>query len=186
MIPATEKKKRLLQRIRVPLGFALAILLILLARPTLFSLAIGGMIALIGLLIRAWAAGHIRKFETLATTGPYSFTRNPLYFGSFLLAAGFAVAAGVWWLALTVAMLYLSIYYPVMRVEEGDLRSKFGGEFEMFAANVPPFFPRLTPWRKMDAGFDFQLYLKHREYEAAIGASAALGILAAKMYFLPS
>ena len=83
-------------------------------------------------------------------------------------------------------MLYLSIYYPVMRVEEGDLRSKFGGEFEMFAANVPPFFPRLTPWRKMDAGFDFQLYLKHREYEAAIGASAALGILAAKMYFLPS
>ena len=183
---SNEKTKRLLQRVRVPLGFALAVLLVVLARPTVVSLAIGGAVALIGVLIRAWAAGHIRKFETLTTTGPYSFTRNPLYFGSFLLAAGFAIAAGVWWLALIVALLYLSIYYPVMRVEEGDLRSKFGGEFEEFAANVPLFFPRLTPWRKMDAGFDFQLYLKHREYQAALGTVIALGALAAKMYFLSS
>lgn len=178
------KRKRLLQRIRVPLGFALALLLIVLSRPTTITLAIGGAIALIGVLVRAWAAGHIRKYEKLATTGPYSFTRNPLYFGSFLLAAGFAVAAGVWWLALIVAVLYLSIYYPVMRVEEGDLRAKFRGEFEDYAGSVPLFFPRPTPWRRMDAGFDFQLYLKHREYQAAVGTVAALGVLIAKMYFL--
>ena len=183
---ASEKTKRLLQRIRVPLGFALAVLLVILAKPTLLSLALGGAVAFIGVLIRAWAAGHIRKYEKLATTGPYSFTRNPLYFGSFLLAAGFAIAAGVWWLALIVAVLYLSIYYPVMRVEESDLRSKFRGEFEEFAANVPLFFPRPTPWRRMDAGFDFQLYLKHREYQAAIGTVVALGVLAAKMYFFTS
>jgi protein-S-isoprenylcysteine O-methyltransferase Ste14 len=181
-----EKRKRLLQRIRVPLGFILAALLILLARPTLLSLSIGGAIAVIGVLTRAWAAGHIRKFETLATSGPYSFTRNPLYFGSFLLAAGFAVAAGVWWLAAIVAVLYLSIYYPVMRVEEGDLRSKFRGEFKDYAANVPLFLPRLTPWRKMGAGFDFQLYLKHREYQAALGSVIALSLLAAKMYLFSS
>jgi protein-S-isoprenylcysteine O-methyltransferase Ste14 len=179
-----EKRKRLLQRIRVPLGFALAVLLIVLARPTLSTIAIGGAVAAAGVLIRAWAAGHIRKFERLATTGPYSFTRNPLYFGSFLLAAGFAIAAGVWWLALIVAVLYLSIYYPVMRVEEGDLRSKFRGEFEAFSANVPLFVPRLTPWHKTGNSFDFQLYLKHREYRAAIGTVVALGVLAAKMYFL--
>ena len=161
-------------------------LLIVLSRPTPLTIVTGGAVAGLGLLIRAWAAGHIRKFEDLATAGPYSFTRNPLYFGSFLLAAGFAIAAGVWWLAAIVAVLYLSIYYPVMRVEEGDLRSKFNGEFEDYAANVPLFVPRLTAWHKASNRFDFQLYLKHREYQAAIGTIAALGILAAKMYFITS
>lgn len=174
----------MLQRIRVPLGFALAILLIVLARPTAVTLAIGAVIVLLGLLIRGWAAGHIHKFEKLAVTGPYSHSRNPLYFGSFLLATGFATAGGVWWLAVMVAVLYLSIYYPVMRVEEGDLRSRFGGEFEAFKTNVPMFFPRLTSWKKERVGFDFQLYLKHKEYQAAAGAVFAFILLAAKMYFL--
>jgi protein-S-isoprenylcysteine O-methyltransferase Ste14 len=180
-----EKRKRFLQRIRVPLGFALAIVLVVLAQPSWLSLAIGSVFVICGLLIRAWAAGHIHKFERLAVSGPYSFTRNPLYLGSFLLAAGFSIAAGVWWLALIVAVLYLGIYYPVMRVEENDLRARFGAEFEEFAANVPLFFPRLTPWKKMDGSFDFQLYLKHKEYQAAVGAFAAVGVLAAKMYFIP-
>ncbi|MFL6466414.1 MAG: methyltransferase family protein [Pyrinomonadaceae bacterium] len=181
----SEKRKRLLQRIRVPLGFILAAVLLVFSRPTMLTLVVGGTIALFGVVVRAWAAGHIHKFEKLAVTGPYSFTRNPLYLGSFLLAAGFAVAAGVWWLALIVAALYLSIYYPVMRVEEGDLKARFGGEFEEFAANVPLFFPRVTPWKKVDSGFDFQLYLKHREYQAAMGAVSALLLLAAKLYFFP-
>lgn len=180
-----EKRKRFLQRIRVPLGFELAVVLVVLAEPTPITLAVGSVFVVLGILIRAWAAGHIHKFEKLAVTGPYSFTRNPLYFGSFLLAAGFAIAAGVWWLAVIVGVLYLGIYYPVMRVEENDLRTRFGGEFEGFAANVPLFFPRLTPWKKMDAGFDFQLYLNHREYQAAIGACVAVGVLAAKMYYFP-
>ena len=185
MLKDKEKRKRFLQRIRVPLGFAIAIALVVLAEPSPMSLAIGSFFVILGLLIRGWAAGHIHKFERLATTGPYSFTRNPLYLGSFLLAAGFAIAAGVWWLAVIVGVLYLCIYYPVMRVEEGDLKTRFGGEFEAYAKNVPLFFPRLTPWKKMVPGFDFQLYLKHREYQAAIGAVVAIGILAAKMYLFP-
>ena len=180
-----EKRKRLLQRIRVPLGFLLAVALIALSRPTPISLIVGSIIAAAGILIRGWAAGHIHKFEKLAVTGPYSFSRNPLYLGSFFLAAGFAVASGVWWLAAIVAVLYLSIYFPVMRVEESDLRSRFGNEFEEFAANVPLFFPRLSPWKKMDAGFDFQLYLKHREYQAAVGAVIAIALLALKMSLFP-
>jgi len=185
MLADKEKRKRFLQRIRVPLGFALAIALVILAEPSPITLAVGSIFVLLGILIRAWAAGHIHKFEKLAVTGPYSFTRNPLYFGSFLLAAGFAIAAGVWWLAMIVGVLYLAVYYPVMRVEENDLRTRFGPEFEEFSANVPLFFPRLTPWKKIDASFDFQLYLKHREYQAAIGACVAVGVLAAKMYFFP-
>lgn len=163
----------------------MAIALVALARPTPLSLLIGGVIAVLGVLTRAWSAGHIHKFEKLAVTGPYSHSRNPLYFGSFLLAAGFAIASGVWWLALIVGVAYLGIYYPVMRVEEGDLRTRFGGDFEDFAANVPLFFPRPTAWKKESAGFDFQLYLKHREYQAAIGAAVAIGVLALKMYFFP-
>jgi len=123
----------------------MAFVLVALAHPSPLSLAIGGVIALLGVLTRAWAAGHIHKFEKLAVTGPYSFTRNPLYFGSFLLAAGFAIASGVWWLALIVGIAYLGIYYPVMRVEENDLRTRFAGDLEGFAANVPLFFPRTRP-----------------------------------------
>ena len=165
------------------MGFALAIGLIVIARPTPVTLIVGAAIVLLGLFTRGWAAGHIHKFERLAVTGPYSHSRNPLYLGSFLLAAGFAIACGVWWAAAIVAVLYLSIYYPVMRVEEGDLRSRFGTEFETFKANVPLFFPRLTSWKKERAGFDFQLYLKHKEYQAAVGAVTAFVLLAAKMYF---
>jgi len=177
-------RKRLLQRFRVPLGFLLSAVFIVLARPSALTLSIGGSIAVIGLLIRAWAAGHIHKFEKLAVTGPYSFTRNPLYLGSFILAVGFTVAAGVWWLALITAALFLGIYFPVMRVEEQDLRERFKGEFDEFAENVPLFFPRPTPWKKLDARFDLQLYLKHREYQAAIGLVLGLAVLTLKaIYF---
>lgn len=169
---------------RVPLGFAFAFLFIYFAAPTPLSIGIGGAIAICGLLIRAWSAGHIVKYEKLATTGPYSHSRNPLYLGSFILAVGFTIASGVWWLALLAAGLFLGIYLPVMRVEEGDLKKRFGADFDEFARNVPLFLPRLTRWKKMDAGFDFQLYLKHREYQAAIGVLLGLAALVAKMYFV--
>lgn len=180
-----SERKRLLQRFRVPLGLVLTAAFLALARPTPVTLAAGAIIAAAGLAVRGWAAGHIRKYETLAVTGPYAHTRNPLYLGSFLLALGFTVATGVWWLGLLAAALFLGIYYPVMRVEEADLRRAFGQEFEEFAVNVPLFVPRLTPWKKSGVAFDFGLYCKHREYQAAIGATLGLAALAAKMYYLP-
>jgi protein-S-isoprenylcysteine O-methyltransferase Ste14 len=180
-----SSKKRLLQRFRVPLGFLLSAAFLILARPTPLTLAVGGVIAVIGVLIRAWAAGHIHKYEKLAVTGPYSHSRNPLYLGSFILAVGFTIAGNIWWLALITAALFLGIYFPVMRVEEQDLRERHGADFEEFAANVPLFFPRLTPWKKGDAGFDFPLYLKHREYQAALGLLFGLGVLIAKMFVFP-
>ncbi len=178
-------RKRILQRLRVPLGFILAFTFLYFARPFAWSLIFGGSIAVCGLLVRAWASGHIHKGEKLAVSGPYSFTRNPLYLGSFLLAIGFTVASGVWWLSLITTALFLGIYLPVMRVEEQDLRARFKGSFDDFAKNVPLFFPRVSPWKKIDAGFDFQLYLKHREYEAALGLVAGIGALTAKMFLWP-
>lgn len=175
--------KRIVQRIRIPLGFLFAIIFLVFARPTVLSLVTGGAIALIGLAIRAWASGHIKKASVLAVSGPYAFTRNPLYVGSLILGVGFTIAAGVWWLALVFCLLFLGIYLPVMRVETEDIRSIFGEDFDEYERNVPVFIPRLTPWRKSGGKFDFQLYLRYREYRAAVGTVLAIGFLAAKAYW---
>lgn len=176
--------KRTLQRLRVPLGFLFAAVFLVFAKPTVFSLAIGGSIALIGVAIRAWASGHIRKASVLAVTGPYAYTRNPLYVGSFIMGVGFTVAANVWWLALIFIALFIGIYLPVMRVEADDIRRIFGEDFEEYERNVPLLLPRLMPWKKTVGKFDFGLYLQYREYRAVAGVLIAVGILAAKAYFL--
>jgi protein-S-isoprenylcysteine O-methyltransferase Ste14 len=176
--------KRTLQRLRVPLGFAFAAVFLIFARPTPLTLAIGGTIALIGLAIRAWASGHIRKASALAVSGPYAYTRNPLYFGTLVLGVGFTVAAGVWWLALVFVALFIGIYLPVMRVEADDMRRIFGSEYATYSENVPVLIPRVTLWRQTDTRFDYRLYLQYREYRAVLGAGAALVALAAKAYFL--
>ncbi len=177
--------KRLVQRIRVPLGFIFAIIFIIFAKPTLVSLAVGAAVAYVGVLIRAWASGHIRKAKKLAVSGPYAYTRNPLYVGSFIMGVGITIAAGVWWLAILFAVLFLGIYLPVMRVEIGDMRRIFGAEFDEYEKNVPLFVPRLTKWKDSGESFDFQLYLQYREYRAAIGVAVVIALLAAKSYFLP-
>jgi protein-S-isoprenylcysteine O-methyltransferase Ste14 len=176
--------KRFLQRIRVPLGFLFAIAFVIFSRPTFWTLVVGGAIAVVGVLIRAWASGHIDKASTLAVSGPYAYTRNPLYLGSFILGLGFTVAAGVWWLALLFSVWFLGIYLPVMRVEVDDIRSIFGAEFDEYERNVPIFLPRPTPWKRSDRKFDSSLYLRYREYRAAIGAVIALAALSLKAYFL--
>ena len=177
--------KRFIQRIRVPLGFVFAIIFLVFARPTAVTLAVGTGVAFLGLFIRAWASGHIRKARELAISGPYAYTRNPLYLGTFLMGAGFTVAGGVWWLALLFSGLYTGIYLPVMRVEMDDIRTIFGSEFDEYARNVPMLIPRITVWKQTDTKFDFQLYLQYREYRAALGVLLAIGVLAAKAYFFP-
>ncbi|QQS31755.1 MAG: isoprenylcysteine carboxylmethyltransferase family protein [Acidobacteriota bacterium] len=177
--------KRILQRIRVPLGFAFAAVFLYFAKPTAMTLVIGSAVAVVGLAIRAWASGHIRKAKVLAVSGPYAFTRNPLYVGSLLMGVGFTVAAGVWWLTLLFAVLFIGIYLPVMRVEAEDMLRIFGAEYEEYADNVPMLIPRPSPWKSSDVGFDFQLYLQYREYRAALGVAGAIAILAVKAVVWP-
>jgi protein-S-isoprenylcysteine O-methyltransferase Ste14 len=176
-----------IQRWRVPLGFLCGAIFIFFARPTLNFLLVGAAISLVGLGIRAWAAGHIRKNAELATSGPYAFTRNPLYFGSFLLGLGFTLASGRWWLALLFAALFLGIYLPVMRVEATTMGELFGADFEAYKRDVPMFFPRVTPYRSGRTSrirFDASLYLRYREYRAAIGLVCAWGLLVLKSFYL--
>ena len=172
-----------MQRWRVPLGFLCGAVFIIFARPCLSTLVIGGVVALCGLALRAWAAGHIRKNSALATSGPYAYSRNPLYLGSFILGLGFTIAAGRLWLGIVFAALFLGIYLPVMRVEAADLAALFGHQYELYARAVPLFLPRLTPYPSGSAQtvkFDSRLYLRYREYRAALGLLLAWGMLAIK------
>lgn len=176
---------RVARRIRVPLGFAFAVLYFWLARPSWRSLALGAVLIVPGLLIRALASGHVRKNEALAISGLYAYTRNPLYLGSLLIGIGFAVAARSWWVGVALVVMFFAIYVPVIRGEEAFLRERFP-EFEEYARRVPRMLPRITPARAdQDGGeFSFDLYLKHREYNALVGALAMTAALVVKMVFV--
>ena len=175
-----------IQRWRVPLGFLSAALFLILARPRPATLLVGALVSLFGLSLRAWAAGHIRKNDALAISGPYAYTRNPLYLGSFFLGLGFTIGSGRWVLGLLFAALFLGIYLPVMRVESRTMARLFSDSYEPYAAAVPLFFPRLTPHRTnvTKARFDGSLYMRYREYEAALGLLVAWALLIIKAYFL--
>lgn len=180
------KHGTIFQRFRVPLGFIFAAVFLFFARPEPVTLLIGAVISVIGLLIRAWSSGHIRKNQTLAISGPYAYTRNPLYVGSFIMGLGFTIASGVWWLAILFAILFLGIYLPVMRNEAKELTDIFGDSFAKYAEEVPLFIPRLTKYKDENSSpnkFELDLYLTYREYQAALGVGFALGILVLKVYF---
>src|SRR6202162_3113398 len=113
------------RRIRVPLGFLFAVLYFWLARPSWRSMALGAIVVAPGLLIRALASGHVRKNESLATSGPYAYTRNPLYLGSLLMGVGFAVAARSWWVGVALLVMFFAFYMRVIRAEEVFLRRAF-------------------------------------------------------------
>ncbi len=168
------------RRVRVPLGFLFAVLYFWLAQPSWQSMAAGAIVIVPGLVIRALASGHVRKNEALATSGPYAYTRNPLYLGSMLMGLGFAVAARSWWVGVVLAVMFVAIYLPVIRDEEAFLRRTFP-EFEEYARRVPRMLPRLAlhSGNEVSGGFSWELYLKHREYNAVLGA---VGIMAALIF----
>jgi protein-S-isoprenylcysteine O-methyltransferase Ste14 len=176
----TDGSQSIVQRMRVPLGFLFGIAFLSFAprytTPT--SLLIGGVIALCGVLIRAWATGHIVKNQVLTTTGPYAHTRNPLYVGSFLLALGFAIAAH--WVAVALVIgFWVAVYGPTITRERDYLRGVYGAAYAEYEANVPAFLPRFTPWSgppgaDRSAGFSLPLYLRHNEWQAGLGF---LGVL---------
>jgi protein-S-isoprenylcysteine O-methyltransferase Ste14 len=176
-----------LSRWRVRAGYPLAILFLYLASPTMESTAVGAMIAAAGLIVRGAAAGHLRKLETLTTTGPYAWMRNPLYFGSALMAAGFAVAGHSPWAALVIVAYFVAFYPMVMKKEEAELRERYGAAFVEYAKRVPLFFPLPphgsgAPESGPAGGFSWDRYLKNREYQAALGAILALAVLWVRMY----
>jgi protein-S-isoprenylcysteine O-methyltransferase Ste14 len=174
-------------RWRVPLGFALGIGYLIFCQPTPDLTLGGGVIALGGVGLRAFAAGYLEKNVSLARGGPYRVTRNPLYLGSLLMGLGFAVAGGSVWLGLALLILFVLVYWPVMLREEENLRERFGEIYARYAERVPLFFPS-WPFRlsehiapRVPAKFQWEWYRKNREYRAALGYLAGMIFLNLKI-----
>ena len=169
-------------RWRVRLGYPLAIIVLVLAHPTPQSILYGALVGIVGLLIRAMAAGHLHKQAVLTVTGPYAYTRNPLYFGSAILTLGAAIATYSW-ICASLLLGYFALFYSiVMRREEHELRAHHGTSFDEYVHSVPLFFPRLTPANlagSREGAFSFAQYQKNREYRAAIGFLLLLLVLLA-------
>jgi protein-S-isoprenylcysteine O-methyltransferase Ste14 len=181
-------------RWRVGAGYPVAVIFLLLARPLPRSILWGAMIAVVGLIVRGAASGHLRKDRELAVGGPYARTRNPLYLGSALLAAGFVVAGRSVWAGALVTVYFAVFYYAVMRNEERDLHNRFGAAFDEYAQRVPLFFPSIAGGRASETSsageaagpangkkFSWAQYRRNREYRAFIGTIAGLGILWLRM-----
>lgn len=198
-------------KIRLLSAWAMVPVYLLFAQPTVPLLLVGFGIALGGIVVRGWAAGAIRKNSVLTTHGPYAFTRNPLYLGSFLIGTGVAVASGVVWILALFVVFFGLVYGRTMRREEERLSGLFGDQFVRYAASVPRFIPRPAPWSdvtgetsparpqpvvEQDMGggvavlappvvvrgpFQLKRYFDHREYQALIGLCAMFLLLAAKL-----
>lgn len=153
-----------LQERRVRLGQAFGIVYLLFARPIPFSLVAGSLLLVAGAAIRTWASGHIRKREVLAATGPYAHTRNPLYFGSFLMALGALLMGWNPWVAALALLFAVPVYQMVIRREETLLAAKFGEEFAAYTRAVPRFFPRLRVPPASRGSFDWGLVRRHGEW----------------------
>ncbi len=184
----------------MPLGFLFAVLFLMLSRPSPKPAGAGFLVALLGLAIRVWAAGCIEKSREIEVSGPYRYTRNPLYLGSFVLGLGTCIAAANVWLVLIFAALFWGIYGPVMKREEEEMQKLFPERFPEYRRAVPLFIPRMTkcnslPVRSLELSpegegraiepeirnprpetrFRWSRALRNREYNAVLGF---LGVVA--------
>ncbi len=164
------------QRLRVAGGFILLIAFAWLAHPTALSMAVGLPVSALGLLLRGWAAGHLAKDRDLATSGPYSYIRNPLYAGTLITAFGLVLAARNLWLALLFAAVFLLVYLPAVELEEQHLREIFAG-YSGYAQHVNRFLPARR-YGGPALPFSSALYSRNEEYKAALGWLFAVAWLA--------
>jgi len=163
-------------------GFVAAALYVWLARPTWASILYGSAIIVPALLLRTAASGHVRKNQEVTTSGPYAYTRNPLYVGSIILVIGFGIASRNLWLAVGLVVIFIALYLPVIRDEENFLRAQFP-EYDEYAQRVPRILPRISA-EEAAGKFSSELYRKHREYNAALGSVGMMILLILKLQFL--
>jgi protein-S-isoprenylcysteine O-methyltransferase Ste14 len=166
-------------KLRVPGGFLMVGAFLWLALPTWKSLALGLPVSVLGLALRAWAAGHLEKNRSLAESGPYAYVRNPLYIGTLAVAAGFVIASRRWELGVLFAAVFLLIYLPVVELEEQHLRSLFP-EYVDYAKRVPRMWPRLTG--TYSKPFRLAIYMRNQEYQALAGFLIGMAVLIWKVF----
>jgi protein-S-isoprenylcysteine O-methyltransferase Ste14 len=170
------------QRMRVPAGFVLLVTFAWLSRPSIDSMLLGIPVAVLGLALRGWAAGHLAKNEELATSGPFAYVRNPLYLGTLITAAGLVLAARESWLAVIFAAAFGLVYLPAIELEEQHLRVIFAG-YAAYAARIQRFLP-VAKWASSESAFSWALYRRNEEYKALAGFLIAVGWLGWKCVWL--
>ncbi len=163
---------RRIARLRVTIGFVCGVLAIWLAHPTSATLLAGGTLAGAGEAIRLWAAGHLEKGREVTTSGPYRFTRHPLYLGSTLIGAGLAYASANWVVATLVAAYLVVTLTAAVRTEEAHLTDKFGAAYPAYRAGTAPGVRRR---------FSAARAVRNREYRALVGLLLVLALLAWKV-----
>ena len=179
-IPVSKRWALLAARSRVSVSILLAIAAGWLAQPTVVNLALGLPIVLTGLALRAWAAGHLRKNQQLATSGPYAYVRNPLYIGSLLAGVGFGICSANAILFLAILVVFTAWFLPVVGEEEGHIRNILAG-YREYETRVPRFLPALRPRYESPQRFDWGLYRANREYSALLGFAAFAAVLWVKL-----
>lgn len=173
-----------LERRRVAISWVFAVAYLVFASPRPASLAAGFGVMCLGAVFRTWASGHIHKQKKLAVDGPYAHTRNPLYFGSFLIACGALVMGMNGWVAAFFAAAAVPLYWTVMTREEEFLAGRFGDDFLRYQASVPLFFPRPTPYARGGAEFSWALVHRHREWHVWAGIGGVTLLLVGRYYLL--
>lgn len=163
-----------LARSRVPLGFVCGAAVIWLAQPTFRSLAIGGVVAAAGELVRIWAAGHLEKGREVTQSGPYRLMRHPLYTGSALIGVGVAIASAQWSVAALVAAYLVSTIVSAIRHEEANMRADFGDGYDAYLSS------RATP---VDRAFSLERALRNKEYRALVGLAVVAAIFTFKAVY---
>jgi protein-S-isoprenylcysteine O-methyltransferase Ste14 len=167
-------------RYRVPVGWLVGVAVVVLARPIPLSMALGVPLVVAGEAVRMWASGHIEKTQKLATGGPYAHCRHPLYVGSLLLALGVAVGSASLWVVLAVTVYFLAFFPSVMREETDFIARKFPEEFAAWSAEVPPFWPRLTPGGPRSSRFEWSRVTMNREWRTVLALPAVAILLYAR------
>lgn len=178
-----DTRSSLIQRARVPLGFLFGFVFLVFSKPTPSSFLVGSVIALTGLTLRLWAAGCLEKHKELCLTGPYRWTRNPLYLGSFVMGVGFSLASAQVWLLALFLLLFLVVYAPVIKREQFELQQAYGKSYGDYIDKVPAFFPTFGSVPETGSStFRWEQVLKNREYNAALGFLALCGVLLIKVF----
>jgi len=168
----------LLIKYRSFIGILCLVAVLWLSTPTARSISIGFVIMMIGMFFRAWSSGYIDKDKELATEGPYSLTRNPLYFGNLLLGTGIAVASDNWVTVGICAVYYFSFFTFLIAIEKKRMRSRYGTRYEEWAKQANLFFPRIKKIKKFN--FNIALYMKNREYRVLFYSLFVVAVLVIK------
>ncbi|MGD9347369.1 MAG: isoprenylcysteine carboxylmethyltransferase family protein [Candidatus Aminicenantes bacterium] len=157
---------------RVRIGLISTILSFILAKPTALSLIAGAFIAMLGLAIRVWACGNLKKEKELTISGPYRYTRNPLYFGSMIMGISTVVACRSWGVLAIFLVNFMIIYPVVIRKEKTKMSELFPEKYQKYSKQVPLFFPTLKPKLPPDPNnrFSWETYKQNKENRALLGS----------------